>query len=130
MVTNHNLKLEGKEPKGAPARRRSWLGKAGIKFLIDALAFLTFLVCTLTGWVLMALRPGEDGPRMGLLNAELFWGIPHFEWANLHNLIGWIFVALVAVHLIMHWHWFAGMCFSALCPGRTCTSKQRPQTEI
>ncbi|MCX6672769.1 MAG: hypothetical protein NTY37_03210 [Methanothrix sp.] len=32
MEKNDILKMEGKEPKRAPARRRSWLGKAGVNY--------------------------------------------------------------------------------------------------
>ncbi len=124
------VKREGIAHDGSPAKKRSQLGKAGINFWIDILAFLTFLICTVSGWALMAIRPGEHGAQTGLLSSEVLWGISRFEWMNLHNLIGWIFVALVAVHLVMHWRWVVRACSSTSSSGLACKSKQKLQTEI
>jgi hypothetical protein len=93
--------------KSAPAKNRFWPGKAYINFWIDAAAFLAFFICTVSGAALMRIshraHHGIDDTGAGLLNSELFWGLPGYEWAHLHNLTGWIFVALIIVHIAMHW---------------------------
>jgi hypothetical protein len=121
---------EGAACDGAPAKKRSQCFKAGVRFWIDVLAFLTFAICAVSGWVLMAIRPSEHGAQTGLLNTEVLWGIPRYEWMNLHNLIGWIFVALVAVHLASHWRWVVRACSSTSSTGQECKSTQKLQTEL
>ena len=91
---------------------KPWRFKAGVNCWVDVLAFLTFVICAVSGRALMALRSSKHGMQTGLLNSEMMWRIPHYEWMNLHNLIGWIFVALVSIHLIMHLRWVVRACSS------------------
>jgi hypothetical protein len=92
--------------KSAPAKNRFRPGKAYINFWIDAAAFLTFFVCTVSGAALLRVSHRAHhsiyNNGAGLLNSELFWGLPGYEWAHLHNLTGWILVALIIVHIAMH----------------------------
>lgn len=116
--------------KCAPAKNKFRPGKAIINFWIDAMAFLTFLTCTVSGAALMRISHGEYGTEAGLLNNELFWGLPSNEWGHLHNLIGWISVALVVIHFTMHWRWIARVGSGALQPGRADGKKQKQETDI
>ncbi len=117
MEKNEDVKMEGAEFGGAPARRRSRLGKAGMIFWSDVLAFLTFLISTISGLALMR-SPGDHGAEMGLPNGDLLWGLSRFEWQNLHTHISIICVVLIAVHLVMHWRWVASR-LGRLVPSRT-----------
>ncbi len=83
--------------------------KAGTNFRIDILAFLTFLITSVSGMALMRVHPGERSAQVGLLDEQIIWGLSIFEWQHLHTIIGWIFVALVAIHLITHRRWVASM---------------------
>jgi len=103
---------------GNRARKRSAIRKASINFWIDALAFLTFMITAVSGMALMRIHPMDSG-ELSRLNGELIWGLPYSEWIHLHNLIGWIFVALVAIHLTMHWHWIASMIRKRLSLNRS-----------
>lgn len=67
---------------------RARISRIGINFWIDALAFISFVICTITGYAMM------EGEHM---------------WGKLHNLAGWILVALVILHLISHRSWIATM---------------------
>lgn len=123
-------KSEGAACGGAPAKRRPRHFKAGVNFWVDVLAFLTFVICAVSGWALMAIHPIDYTDEMELLNSDMLWGVSRFEWLHLHNIIGWIFVALVAVHLVLHWRWVVRACSSTSSTGRACASKRKMQTEI
>ena len=69
--------------------------QTGINFWIDALAFLSFTICAISGYALM------KGDHM---------------WGHLHNLAGWILVALVIVHLITHRSWISSMISKPIRP--------------
>ncbi len=99
-------------------RNGSLVCKARVNFWIDALAFLTFLVTAISGMALMRIHPLEYRTNAAMINGDLLWGLPYLEWMHLHNLIGWTFVALVVVHMVMHWHWIASMLNKRLSPKR------------
>jgi hypothetical protein len=99
-------------------KKRLRISRAGINFWIDALAFLAFVICTVSGWTLMDVSPGENGAETGLMSAEILWGLTRFEWEHLHNHSGWIFVALVIMHLIIHWRWVSRTISGSIRPGR------------
>lgn len=96
--------LDGNRPGKSPVSH-----KAYTNFRIDALAFLTFLITTVSGMALMRIHPNERNTQVGLPNEQIIWGLSIFEWQHLHTIIGWIFVALVAIHLITHRRWVASM---------------------
>jgi hypothetical protein len=100
------LKQDNTVLKGVPAKNRFWPRKAYINFWIDAAAFLTFAICTVSGAALLRVshRAHHSIYNTGAgLPSEFFWGLPGYEWAHLHNLTGWILVALIIVHIAMHW---------------------------
>jgi hypothetical protein len=68
----------------------------GMNFWIDALAFISFVVCTITGYAMM------EGEHM---------------WGHLHNLAGWILVALILVHMVIHRSWISIMMSKSVRPG-------------
>ncbi|AKB80651.1 hypothetical protein MSBR3_0073 [Methanosarcina barkeri 3] len=84
-----------------------------------AVVFLNFLICTVSGAALMLISNSKYGTVTGSLNGELFWGLPGYEWAHLHNLIGWIFVVFAVIHIVRYHRWIARMSIRALHPGRT-----------
>lgn len=134
MEENETAKIETRKGEGvvhdsASAKKRSWRFKAGLNFWVDIFAFLTFVICAVSGWALMAIHPIDYTDEMELLNSDMLWGISRFEWLHLHNIIGWIFVALVVVHLAMHWRWVVRACSGTLSSGRACKSKQGLQME-
>jgi hypothetical protein len=56
---------------GNLAGKSSALRKAGINFWIDALAFLTFSITTVSGMALMRIRPDGYDTQTGLLALAL-----------------------------------------------------------
>ena len=64
---------------------------------------LYFSFCIMAGTgLLMAYRlpPGHRG-WLGLT----VWGMRGHEWAEIHLCAAWIFVALILLHLMLHWNW-------------------------
>ena len=98
-------------------KKKSRISRAGTNFWIDALASLAFVICTVSGWMLMDDRSGETGVQTGLMSTDVFWGLTRFEWEHLHNHSGWILVALVIVHFITHRSWISWMISRSIRPG-------------
>ena len=69
--------------------------------VLNLLLYLSFCAMVGTG-LLMAFRliPGSRGGR-GL---EV-WGWSRHEWGDLHTWISYLFIALVVLHLALHWAW-------------------------
>ena len=67
-------------------------------------ALLWLVMCALGGTgLLLAFRlpPGSRGGR-GL--SALGWG--RHDWGDLHTWLSYAFLALMVVHLALHWRWF------------------------
>jgi hypothetical protein len=106
-LTDTALRKGNRVLKSSPVKNRFVPGKAYINFWIDLIAFLSFIICTVSGAALMRIQHSAHhsiyNTGAGLLNSELFWGLPGYEWAHLHNLSGWVLVALIIVHIALHW---------------------------
>ena len=75
---------------------RTWAAR-----VLNLALYLSFCAMTGTG-LMMAYRlpPGSQGGR-GLTVA----GLRRHEWGDIHLALSFAFVALIAVHLAMHWKW-------------------------
>jgi len=95
--------------------------RARINFWIDALAFLSFVVCTVSGYAIM---DGEHGLHQGNginsnpIDATDFLGVELRVWSHLHLLTGWILVVLVIVHMVVHRRWISAAASKSIWPGR------------
>jgi uncharacterized membrane protein HdeD (DUF308 family) len=69
--------------------------------VVDAVAFAAFVLLTATG-VLMryALPPGSG-------RHTTVWDLDRHGWGALHFAIAVVFLAALAVHLVLHWRWIA-----------------------
>lgn len=68
--------------------------KAAISRVLNLLLYLSFCVLTGTG-LFLALRP--RGTKV--------WGWGRHEWGNVHTWASYLFIALIALHLLLHWRW-------------------------
>ncbi len=100
-----NEAIDSAALEGALVRKKSKRCKAGFNFWIDVLALLTFLISAISGLALM--HPGSHSLAIGSPTGDALLGLSRFEWQHLHTQFSLIFVALVAIHLIMHRRWFA-----------------------
>jgi hypothetical protein len=84
-----------------------------VNALIDAVAFLAFLLLLSTGFILeYQLPPGSGGLQgfgMGRgashRMVHLLWGWTRHEWGQVHYWIALSMMAVLAVHLVLHWKW-------------------------
>lgn len=70
--------------------------------ILNALLWLVFCAMAGTGLLLaFRLPPGSRGGHG--LSA---WGMSRHEWGDWHTWLSYAFLALVLVHLALHWRWF------------------------
>jgi hypothetical protein len=84
-----------------------------VNFIIDAVAFAGFLFLVSTGVLLRyQLPPGSGGLHgrghgYGEAQREVLtlWGTTRHQWGDVHYWIACGLMAVLAVHLILHWKW-------------------------
>jgi len=84
-----------------------------LNFAIDAGAFAAFLFLLSTGLLLRYQLPpgsgGLDAVGTGRGAAErpvtILWGWTRHEWGRIHYWIAGLLIAILAVHLALHWKW-------------------------
>jgi hypothetical protein len=84
-----------------------------LNFAIDAFAFVAFLALLTTGVLLSYVLPPGSGGLEGLGQGHgaerhpisLLWGLTRHEWASIHFWIAIGLVAILAIHLALHWKW-------------------------
>ena len=70
--------------------------------ILNALLWLVFCAMAGTGLLLaFRLPPGSRGGRG--LSA---WGMSRNEWGDWHTWLSYAFLALILLHLVLHWRWF------------------------
>jgi cytochrome b subunit of formate dehydrogenase len=81
------------------------MNKINLKFYVDGLLFLDFLVLAISGFILMWFYPaGEKSGRAGVL--FLF---DRFQWLKIHDVTAIILVVLLLIHLFLNWNWIQCM---------------------
>lgn len=74
--------------------------------IVNIIGFGTFAVLTATGLVeLMFLPPGTGGRGRGAGPAVTALGMGRHDWGAIHNVAGIAFLAIVVLHLVLHWRW-------------------------
>ncbi len=77
------------------------MNKLKINYLVDFIAFISFLVTSVTGLIIFIFLP--SGVRQGRL--QEFIGITKEVWNFIHIWAGILMLVLVIIHLILHWDW-------------------------
>jgi hypothetical protein len=83
--------------------------------LVDALAFLGFLLLLTTGLLLAYQLPPGSGGLHGVgtgrgaseRSIQLVWGLSRHEWGEIHYWIALAMATVLAVHVVLHWKWIA-----------------------
>ncbi|MDX2080625.1 MAG: DUF4405 domain-containing protein [Terrimicrobiaceae bacterium] len=72
-----------------------------LRVLNLALWLVFCLLCSTGALLAFRLPPGSRG---GAGLRTLGWG--RHDWGELHTWTAWVFLALIVVHLGIHWRWF------------------------
>jgi cytochrome b subunit of formate dehydrogenase len=79
---------------------------AKFNYWIDVLMVACLIVVGISGLVLyFAFVSGVPGQG----RATTFLGTHKIDWQPWHNYVGLLFIALMVLHLILHWNFFWGM---------------------
>jgi hypothetical protein len=80
--------------------------QARINFSLDSLLFVAFFLTGLSGLVAWLVLPsgGYQGGRNPFFKATLL-GLFRSEWNDLHLWAGLAMMAIVTIHLALHWQW-------------------------
>jgi hypothetical protein len=70
-----------------------------LNFAIDAVAFAGFVLLATTGVLMRYILPPGSGRFLTI------WGLDRHEWGQIHFWISFIFLGILAVHLVLHWRW-------------------------
>ncbi|MBD3617920.1 MAG: DUF4405 domain-containing protein [Gammaproteobacteria bacterium] len=77
--------------------------KPRINFLVDIAAFAAFVFMAATGVLLVYTLPPGSG------RWATVWGLSRHQWGDVHLWLAVIFLAIVALHVVLHWRWLASM---------------------
>ncbi len=84
-------------------RNRIAMKRKSINIIIDALGFIAFILLTTTGLLMHFILPPGSGHFIGL------WGMDRHEWGRIHYWISISFLAILVLHLILHWRWIVSV---------------------
>jgi hypothetical protein len=91
--------------------------RSSLNFVIDAAAFAGFLLLATTGMLLAYRLPPGSGEREGFgggrgesqRSIDLLWGYTRHEWGDVHYWMAIALMAVLALHLFLHWSWIVGI---------------------
>ena len=73
--------------------------KTNVNFVVDAAAFVAFVLLTASGVLLRYVLPPGSG-RFSTL-----WGMDRHDWGRIHFWIAVFLLVALALHLFLHWRW-------------------------
>ncbi len=74
-----------------------------LNYLIDALAFTSFVLLVSTGILMHYILPPGQG------HGSSIWGLGRHGWGDVHFWIAVAFLATLLVHFLLHWKWIVAM---------------------
>ena len=77
--------------------------KSKLITLIDIIAFISFIFVVSTGVLMRYVLPPRSGQSIEIL------GMSRHEWGDIHFYITFIFLAILSIHLILHWKFIRNM---------------------
>lgn len=72
-----------------------------LHFIVDYLGFAGFVLLTATGVLMRYVLPPGSG------RFTTIWTLDRHEWGSIHFWIAIVFLAVLALHLFLHWRWIA-----------------------
>lgn len=94
------------------------MDKGKLNFLINALMFLCLMAMAGLGFLMYyILPPGRRIHAVYGRNVNLTWlGWDRHDWGDIHLYLAFTLLALLALHIILHWSLIVGLC-ARLLPG-------------
>lgn len=85
--------------------------KSKLNLVIDALLLLCIAAIAGIGLLMKyVLVPGYRRWEIYERNADLFfWGLDRHEWGTIHLVIGFVFLTLLILHVVLHWGIIVGI---------------------
>jgi len=86
--------------------------RATVNFIVDLVSLVDLLGMACTGFIMKyILPPGtgglsrlrHEGP--GREHIKELWSMSRHEWGRIHYCLALLFLALMVVHIILHWSW-------------------------
>lgn len=84
----------------AGAASKKIVTRVAVSRVLNALLWTVFCAMSGTGLLLAFRLRGGGGGRMSAL------GMSRHEWGDWHTWLSYAFLALIAIHLALHWRWF------------------------
>lgn len=92
-----------------------------LNFIVDVLALLAVLVLIATGALLTWVVPPGSRGGAGLS----FWGLGRHDWGDIHFWVAVALVALMVLHVALHWTWVCLIVTRGLRGGGTPPATSR-----
>jgi hypothetical protein len=73
--------------------------RPNLNFIVDFLGFAGFVLLTATGVLMRYVLPPGSG------HSTTIWALDRHEWGSIHFWIAIGFLAVLALHLFLHWRW-------------------------
>jgi len=95
------------------------VGKGSVLYAIAVSALLAFLLEVFSGFVLWLALERGDGFRGGRGAAQPpgqdeFLALTRSDWIDIHDWAGVALLAVIGLHLVLHWRWIVTMTRRAL----------------
>lgn len=81
---------------------RYHIKRAMVNFIAVIIAFVDFIFLTLTGLLIHYILPPHS-------RRATIWGMTRHEWGDIHFMLALVFIAVMAIHIYLHWAWIKGM---------------------
>jgi len=101
-----------------------------VNFIVDLVSFVDLLGMACTGFIMKyILPPGTGGlgyqlsGGRGREHIKELWSMSRHEWGRIHYYLGLLFLALIVVHIILHWSWIKNYFKSLLGVSREPSSR-------
>jgi hypothetical protein len=100
------------EAYGFVLLRTQIMKRVTVNFIVDLVSFVDLLGLVFTGIIMKYILPPGTGGCGRLLSGGWgrehirdLWSMSRHEWGRIHYCLALLFVALIAVHIILHWSW-------------------------
>lgn len=101
------------------------MNKSKFTFLIDICLFVCIMLIASIGFLInYTLIPGKESVQVYDKNVNLFlWGLDRHEYGTIHLYLGFIFIVLLILHIVLHWKMIVRMYHQLISsPGLRKTS--------